>query len=57
MADANIADLLEVEEREAFALERVKAGESFRGLYPLSEERRGEYETWKTQQRSEESRA
>ncbi len=31
---------LEVEEREAFALERVKAGESFRGLYPLSEERR-----------------
>ncbi len=38
---------LEVEEREAFALERVKAGESFRGLYPLSEERRGEYEDWK----------
>jgi 2-keto-4-pentenoate hydratase/2-oxohepta-3-ene-1,7-dioic acid hydratase in catechol pathway/regulator of RNase E activity RraA len=40
---------LEVEEREAFALERVKAGESFRGLYPLSEERRPEYEIWKTQ--------
>ena len=39
---------LEVEEREAFALERVKAGESFRGLYPLSDERRPEYETWKT---------
>jgi 5-oxopent-3-ene-1,2,5-tricarboxylate decarboxylase / 2-hydroxyhepta-2,4-diene-1,7-dioate isomerase len=38
---------LEVEEREAFALERVKAGESFRGLYPLSEERRGDYEEWK----------
>jgi 2-keto-4-pentenoate hydratase/2-oxohepta-3-ene-1,7-dioic acid hydratase in catechol pathway/regulator of RNase E activity RraA len=37
----------EVEEREAFALERVKAGESFRGLYPLSEERRGDYENWK----------
>ncbi|MGH2893954.1 MAG: fumarylacetoacetate hydrolase family protein [Solirubrobacteraceae bacterium] len=38
---------LEVEEREAFALARVKAGESFRGLYPLSEERRGDYEKWK----------
>jgi regulator of RNase E activity RraA len=38
---------LEVEEREAFALERVKTGESFRGLYPLSEERRGDYENWK----------
>jgi 5-oxopent-3-ene-1,2,5-tricarboxylate decarboxylase/2-hydroxyhepta-2,4-diene-1,7-dioate isomerase len=37
----------EVEEREAFALERVKAGESFRGLYPLSEERRPDYENWK----------
>jgi regulator of RNase E activity RraA len=37
---------LEVEEREAFALERVKAGESFRGLYPLSEERRPDYEKW-----------
>jgi 2-keto-4-pentenoate hydratase/2-oxohepta-3-ene-1,7-dioic acid hydratase in catechol pathway/regulator of RNase E activity RraA len=41
---------LEVEEREAFALERVKAGESFRGLYPLSEERRPEFENWKAQQ-------
>jgi 5-oxopent-3-ene-1,2,5-tricarboxylate decarboxylase / 2-hydroxyhepta-2,4-diene-1,7-dioate isomerase len=45
---------LEAEEREAFALERVKAGESFRGLYPLSEERRPEFENWKAQQRSEE---
>jgi len=41
---------LEVEDREAFALERVKAGESFRGLYPLSDERRPEYETWKAKQ-------
>ena len=38
---------LEVEQREAFALERVKAGETFRGVYPLSEERRPEYEEWK----------
>ena len=46
---------LEVEEREAFALERVKGGESFRGLYPLSEERRPDYENWKAT-RSEEPR-
>jgi 2-keto-4-pentenoate hydratase/2-oxohepta-3-ene-1,7-dioic acid hydratase in catechol pathway/regulator of RNase E activity RraA len=46
---------LEVEDREAFALERVKAGESFRGLYPLSDERLPEYETWKAQQRSEDT--
>jgi 5-oxopent-3-ene-1,2,5-tricarboxylate decarboxylase / 2-hydroxyhepta-2,4-diene-1,7-dioate isomerase len=46
---------LEVEQREAFALERVKAGESFRGLYPLSEERRSEYENWKAT-RSEDPR-
>lgn len=38
---------LEVEERETFALQRVKAGESFRGLYPLSDERRDDYENWK----------
>jgi len=46
---------LEVEEREAFALERVKAGESFRGLYPLSDERRPDYENWKAK-RSEDPR-
>ena len=46
---------MEVEKREAFALERVKAGESFRGLYPLSDERRAEYETWKAK-RSEDFR-
>ncbi|MGZ4170235.1 MAG: hypothetical protein ACXVRN_02605, partial [Solirubrobacteraceae bacterium] len=52
-----IADAaVEVEEREAFALERVKAGESFRGLYPLSDERRAEYENWKVT-RSEDPRA
>jgi 5-oxopent-3-ene-1,2,5-tricarboxylate decarboxylase / 2-hydroxyhepta-2,4-diene-1,7-dioate isomerase len=44
---------VEVEDREAFALERVKAGESFRGLYPLSDQRRGEYESWKAQRAKE----
>ena len=38
---------LEVEQREAFALERVKAGESFRGLYPLSRSAGADYENWK----------
>jgi 5-oxopent-3-ene-1,2,5-tricarboxylate decarboxylase / 2-hydroxyhepta-2,4-diene-1,7-dioate isomerase len=47
LADEIAHAALEVEEREAFALERVKAGESFRGLYPLSEERRPDYENWK----------
>ena len=46
---------LEVEQREAFALERVKAGESFRGLYPLSDERRPEYENWKAKRSEEQS--
>ena len=49
LADEIAHAALEVEEREAFALERVKAGESFRGLYPLSEERRPDYEIWKAQ--------
>ena len=41
----------EVEQRESFALERVNAGESFRGLYPLSAERQPEYEQWRDAQR------
>ncbi len=47
---------LEVEQREAFALERVKAGEPVRGLYPLSEERRPAYETWKATRSEDPSR-
>ena len=35
------------EQREAWALERVDAGESIRGVYPLSEERRAEFERWR----------
>ena len=37
---------LEQERREAWALERVAAGESIRGVFPLSDERRPEYEAW-----------
>jgi 2-keto-4-pentenoate hydratase/2-oxohepta-3-ene-1,7-dioic acid hydratase in catechol pathway/regulator of RNase E activity RraA len=37
---------LEQERREQFAYERVDAGESTRGVFPLSDERRAEYEAW-----------
>jgi len=46
MAEDIAHDALEQEDREAFALERVKAGESIRGIYPLSDARRAEYEQW-----------
>jgi 5-oxopent-3-ene-1,2,5-tricarboxylate decarboxylase/2-hydroxyhepta-2,4-diene-1,7-dioate isomerase len=45
----------EVEQRESFALERVKAGESFRGLFPLSAERQPDYERWRSQREQEHS--
>lgn len=35
------------EDVEAFAIERVAAGESTRGLFPLAEARRGDYEAWR----------
>ena len=47
LAEEVALDALEREQREAFALERVKAGESVRGLYPLSEARRADYEAWR----------
>jgi 5-oxopent-3-ene-1,2,5-tricarboxylate decarboxylase / 2-hydroxyhepta-2,4-diene-1,7-dioate isomerase len=53
LAEEIAHDALEVERREAFALERVQAGESFRGLFPLSEHRRPDYERWRHQQDQE----
>jgi 5-oxopent-3-ene-1,2,5-tricarboxylate decarboxylase / 2-hydroxyhepta-2,4-diene-1,7-dioate isomerase len=47
MAEEVAADALGQEEREQFALERVNAGESVRGVYPLSEERSAEFERWR----------
>lgn len=44
------ADATAQEHREAFAIERVRAGESPQGLFPLSDERRPEYEEWSRQQ-------
>jgi 5-oxopent-3-ene-1,2,5-tricarboxylate decarboxylase/2-hydroxyhepta-2,4-diene-1,7-dioate isomerase len=47
-------DALEQEEREAWALERVQAGESIRGVYPIADERRPEYERWHATRSDEE---
>jgi regulator of RNase E activity RraA len=41
-----LRDALAQEAREQFAVERVAAGESTIGLFPLSDERRGEFEAW-----------
>lgn len=46
MAEEVALDSLAQERREEWALERVQAGESIRGVYPLSEARRPEYEQW-----------
>jgi 5-oxopent-3-ene-1,2,5-tricarboxylate decarboxylase/2-hydroxyhepta-2,4-diene-1,7-dioate isomerase len=42
-----VAAALEQEDVEAFAIERVAAGESTRGLFPLAESRCADYEAWK----------
>ncbi|MEZ5227893.1 MAG: hypothetical protein R2710_14825 [Acidimicrobiales bacterium] len=39
-------DCVAQEEVEAFAIERVRAGESTVGLFPLSKDRRPEFEQW-----------
>lgn len=42
-----VRDALIQEEKEDFALERVAAGESTIGLFPLAEERMADFEAWK----------
>ena len=37
------------EQRERFALERVRGGASIKDLYPLAESRRVEFEAWQSQ--------
>jgi regulator of RNase E activity RraA len=49
-------DALEQEQREAWALERVQSGESIRGVYPIADARRAEYERWRTTRNEEQSR-
>ncbi len=46
MAEEVARDAVAQEQREAWALERVRAGESIRGIYPVSAERRPEFEAW-----------
>jgi 5-oxopent-3-ene-1,2,5-tricarboxylate decarboxylase/2-hydroxyhepta-2,4-diene-1,7-dioate isomerase len=56
LAEQIAHDAYEVEQRESFALERVHAGESFRGLYPLSAERQPEFERWRSDRKTGEGR-
>ncbi len=46
-------DALVQEEKEDFALERVAAGESTIGLFPLSKEREPDFEKWKAEKPGE----
>lgn len=46
LAEEVARDAVAQEDVEAFAIERVKAGESVVGLFPLSKDRRPEYEAW-----------
>ena len=48
-----VRDALVQEEKEDFALERVAAGESTLGLFPLSEERTPEFEAWRAARQSQ----
>ncbi len=47
LAEEVALDAAEQELVEEFVLERVRAGEPVRGLYPLPEERRAEFEAWR----------
>ncbi|MFL5847044.1 MAG: fumarylacetoacetate hydrolase family protein [Solirubrobacteraceae bacterium] len=55
LADDVAREALEVEVREAWALERVQAGESIRGIYPLSDDRLAEFEQWRRNRDQESS--
>ncbi|MFT3864280.1 MAG: fumarylacetoacetate hydrolase family protein [Solirubrobacterales bacterium] len=53
LAEEVAIDALAQEEREAWALERVQAGESIRGVYPLGDARLEEFERWRGRRRGE----
>ena len=46
-------DAVEQELVEQFAFERVNAGESIRGVFPLADDRRAEYEAWRRARRED----
>lgn len=50
LAEEIAHDAVEQEQRETWALQRVTAGESIRGVYPLGAERRPDYERWRATQ-------
>ena len=51
LAEEVALNALEQEAVESFAFERVAAGESIRGLYPIGPERREEYAAWRAARR------
>jgi 5-oxopent-3-ene-1,2,5-tricarboxylate decarboxylase/2-hydroxyhepta-2,4-diene-1,7-dioate isomerase len=53
LAEEVARDAVEQELAEQFAYERVNEGESVRGLFPLGEERRAEYEAWREVRQAE----
>lgn len=50
LAEEVASDAVEQEHKEAFAIERVRAGESVVGLFPLTDERRADFEAWSAEQ-------
>lgn len=50
LAERIAHDAFDQELRERWSLERVQAGESIRGVYPISSERIPEYEQWRAEQ-------
>jgi regulator of RNase E activity RraA len=51
MAEDLARGAAEQEEREAWSLERVTAGESIRGTYPIGPEREADFERWRAARR------
>jgi regulator of RNase E activity RraA len=55
LAEEVAADALDREEREAWSLERVTAGEGVLGVYPIGKERENEYQQWRETRRKKDS--
>jgi regulator of RNase E activity RraA len=51
LADEVARDAVEQEERETWALERVDAGETVQGVYPVAPEREEEFQAWRRARR------
>jgi 5-oxopent-3-ene-1,2,5-tricarboxylate decarboxylase / 2-hydroxyhepta-2,4-diene-1,7-dioate isomerase len=56
LAEEVARDALEQEFREEWALERVRTGESIRGVYPLSDARAEDYARWRETRAQEQPR-